>query len=492
MRFMSDHGRESRRPRVAIVGFGFSGIAAGVALQREGITDFVIFESSDGIGGTWWKNRYPGAEVDLESHLYSFSYAPADWTRTHAGSAEIHAYLEHVADEHSLRQHAVFAEQVQAVEWSDSDATYRLQTSSNRDWGAFDAVISAVGYVDVPVMPSFVDNGEFSGAICHTSRWPEGLDLTGKRVGVAGTGSSAAQVIAEAAKQASGVKIFQSRPNWVLPKKARNFSPRERAAYRHHSLYRMHRARLFASYELRQLRGGHVRQGAWSNRRRAAAAHKYLRESLASRPELRELVTPDYPCEGRRTVISDDYYRTLLRPNVELVPYPIKDLRAHTALDANGEEHELDVLVMATGFDATNYLGTLSVRGRNGVELHDVWGGEPKAFLGMMVPGFPNFFILYGPNTNALPLPAYYQAQARFAARTIARLDSRRPSVEVSRWWYARFNAWLGRRLSRTLWAQTRSYYRTESGKVVSNWPGTATSYLLAARISRHLVLRFK
>jgi cation diffusion facilitator CzcD-associated flavoprotein CzcO len=147
---------------------------------------------------------------------------------------------------------------------------------------------------------------------------------------------------------------------------------------------------------------------------------------------------------------------------------------------------------MATGFDATNYLGTLSVRGRHGTELHDVWREAPQAFLGMMVPAFPNFFMLYGPNTNALPLPLYYEAQARFAARSIARLSDRRPTVEVSRWWYERFNAWLEQRLSRTLWARTRSYYRTESGRVVSNWPGTATSYLLATRVTRHIALRYQ
>ena len=423
---MSDHGAKQRTARVAIVGCGFSGIAAGIGLQRAGITDFVIFEASDGIGGTWWKNRYPGAEVDLESHLYAFSYAPEDWTRTHAGRDEIQNYLQRVADEHHLREHVVFREQVHSVQWSARESAYHLQTSSGRDWGAFNAIISAVGYLNVPVVPPFAREGTFSGVLCHTSQWPDGIDLTGKRVGVAGTGSSAAQVIAAAAQQASVVKIFQSRPSWVLPKKARPFSRLERAAYRHRPLYQLHRLRLLLAYELRQWRGGHVREGARSNRRRASAAKTFLSESLASRPELIDVVTPDYPVEGRRTVISDDYYRTLLLPNVELVPQPVKGLTPHGALDANGDEHQLDVLVMATGFDATNYLGTMRVRGRDGLDLHDVWHGEPRAFLGLMVPRFPNFFMLYGPNTNALPLPAYFETQARFAARAIARLDARR------------------------------------------------------------------
>ena len=488
---MSDHGTKRRSIRVAVVGCGFSGIAAGIALQRAGITDFVIFEASDGVGGTWYKNHYPGAEVDLESHLYAFSDAPADWTRTHAGWAEIHAYLERVADEHHLRDHIAFCERVLSAQWSGREGAYHLQTSSDRDWGAFHAVISAVGYLNVPVLPPFVQEGTFTGVLCHTSQWPDDLDLAGKTVGVAGTGSSAVQVIAEAAKQASVVKIFQSRPNWLLPKNARPFSELERAAYRHRFFYQLHRLRLLLAYELRQWRGGHVREGARANRRRAAASMKFLTESLASRPDLVELVTPDYPFEGRRTVISDDYYRTLLLPNVQLVPHPVKDLRPYGALDTNGDEHELDVLVMATGFDATNYLGTMRVRGRDGRELHEVWHGEPQAFLGLMMPGFPNFFMLYGPNTNALPLPAYFQAQARFAARTIARLDGRWRTVEVSPRYFTAFNAWLYRRLSGTVWAQTRSYYRTDSGRVVSNWPGTATSYLLAVRLMRHLALRY-
>jgi len=305
---------------VAVIGAGFSGIAAAVALKRQGITDFTIFDGAPGVGGTWWHNRYPGAEVDLESHIYSFSYAPADWSRNYARRGELQRYLETVVDAFDLRRHLALGESVQDVTWSEERGEYAITTGSGAAHGPFRAVISAVGFLNVPRMPSLTrEEQDFAGVICHTARWPDGLDLAGKRVGVLGTGSSAVQVVAEAAACAAEVKVFQREPNWMLPKGSREFSPAERRRSRRALVRRWQRLWLYLRYDVRQMRMSHARADGWVNRRRHRAAERFLAESFAGQPELRQLLTPAFPFEGKRTVLSDDYYRALLQPHVTLV-----------------------------------------------------------------------------------------------------------------------------------------------------------------------------
>ncbi len=485
--------RSQRKPaRVAVIGAGFSGIAAGVALLRQGITDFTIFEGAAGVGGTWWHNRYPGAEVDLESHIYSFSYAPADWSRNYARRRELQGYLESVVDGFGLRRHLALGENVESVTWADDRGEYEITTSSGAAYAPFHAVISAVGFLSVPRIPSLTrEEKAFAGVICHTARWPGGLDLAGKRVGVLGTGSSAVQVVAEAAACAAEVKIFQREPNWLLPKGSRDFSPAERRMNRHALVRRWRRLSLYLRYDVRQMRMSHARADGWVNRRRRHAAERFLAESLAGRPELRQLLTPAFPFEGKRTVLSDDYYQALLKPHVTLVPHGVKGLSATGVVDENGDRHGLDVVVLATGFDAANYLASLKVTGAGGRVLHQVWADEPRAFLGMMVPGFPNFFMMYGPNTNSVPLVSFYEAQARFAARAIGRLPTRGSrQVQVSRAAADRYDRWLQSALQRTVWAQADSYFRASTGRVVSQWPFNASMYLIATRVGR-LALRY-
>jgi cyclohexanone monooxygenase len=491
MRSLDETAKQS--VRVAIIGLGFSGIAAAVALQRQGLHDFVVFEQSDGIGGTWWKNRYPGAEVDLESHIYSFSFAPSDWTRTHAGRAELQAYLERVADEHGITERVRLREKVERVEWRDTAQRYVLHTASGADHGEFTAVISAVGFLNIPLVPPFARGGSaFAGAVSHTSTWPEGLDMTGKAVGIVGTGSSAVQVGPEAEKVAASVKVFQREANWILPKDARDFTPTERWLNRRRFGHALRRWLLYWRYDLRQVLGRHVIKGTRPHRKRAAAARAYLERSLGDRPELLQVATPGHVFEGRRVVLSDTYYEMLRSDRVTVIPRGVAELTATGVRDDSGEEHALDIVVLATGFDAANYLGNYEVYGRDGVELHDRWHGEPEAFLGTMVPGFPNFFIMYGPNTNSVPLVSFYEAQARFAARLIARMArGGRSAVEVREGAFVAYNAWLQRWLAKTVWCQTNNYFRASTGKVVSQWPFSATVYIVALRVAERLAVRF-
>jgi cation diffusion facilitator CzcD-associated flavoprotein CzcO len=478
--------------RVAIIGSGFSGLAAALALRRRGIDDFVIFEAADGIGGTWWHNRYPGAEVDLESHVYSFSYARADWTRTHAGRRELHEYLQRVADEHELTPRIRLGTKVELVEWVPGADRYRVVTDAGADDGSFTAVISAVGFLNIPIIPPFArGQTAFRGTVCHTSAWPDGLDLRDKAVGIVGTGSSGVQVAPQAAKVARAVKVFQREPNWLVPKGARDFSPLERRLNRLRPVYAMRRWALYWRYDLRQVLGRHVIEGSRNHRRRARMVLAHRERQLGDRPDLLELVTPRHVFEGKRPPLSDDFYPMLRDPKVTLVPRGVEELTARGVRDVDGHEHDLDVVILATGFDATNYLGSFRVVGDGGVELHERWGGEPDALLGIMVPGFPNFFMMYGPNTNSVPLVAFYEAQARFASVLIDRMSRRnRSRVEVRRAAHERYNAWLQRRLRRTVWSQTASYYRAGTGKVVSQWPSSATVYRVALRLAARLAVR--
>jgi cation diffusion facilitator CzcD-associated flavoprotein CzcO len=312
-------------------------------------------------------------------------------------------------------------------------------------------------------------------------------------VGILGTGSSAVQVVTEAEKTASSVTVFQIEPNWMLPKRARDFSPLERRLNRLAPVYRYRRLKLYAAYDLRQHQARHAREDRRLNKKRRQAALAYLHEQMADRPDLLDVLTPDFPMEGRRTVISDTYYQALKSPKVRLVPHAVKGLSVNGALDANGEEHQLDMIVLATGFRAHEYLSTYQVRGENGVELHEAWSDGAEAFLGMMVPGFPNFFIMFGPNTNVVPLVAFYEAQADFAAKSIARAHREgKRRVEVRRSAFLIYNDWAQNRLSKTVWASTESYFRagaTRTGKVISQWPASPTTYILATKLLRRIAV---
>jgi cation diffusion facilitator CzcD-associated flavoprotein CzcO len=482
-------------PRVAIIGAGFSGIAAAIALRKKGIEDFVIFEQAEGIGGTWWHNRYPGAEVDLESHIYSFSYERHDWSRTHADWREIQTYLDGVAHKWDLPRRIRFSETVQDVSWSDTDHTYAVTTSSGTDHGAFTGVISAVGFLNIPLYPPFArEDNEFGGPLCHTSRWIDGLDMTGKSVGVLGTGSSAVQIVTEAEKTAAEVKIFQLEPNWVLPKDSRYFTPRERQLNKIPLVYAWRRYKLYIDYDRRQLGSSHARSDGRDNKRRRKKSVEFLRRELGLRPDLMELATPEFPFESRRTVLCDTYYAALRSPKVTLVPHGVKGLTRTGAVDANGDEHNLDIIVLATGFDAANYLGNYQVHGQGGAELHSTWHGEPEAFLGMMVPRCPNFFIMYGPNTNSVPLVSFYEAQAGFAASLISRAaKTGKTVIDVRRSAFVIYNDWLQAQLAKTVWAQTSSYFRAgtgHTGRIVSQWPFGATPYILATKLLRRIAVK--
>ena len=470
-------------PSVAIIGAGFSGIAAAIQLRRNNIHDFTIFDKAGDFGGTWWWARYPGAEVDLESHLYSYSFARHDWSGTHAGWAELQGYLARVADEWGLRPNFAPRSTVTAVDWKADTGQYAVTIEETGETRRFDAVISAVGYLNKPNIPPFAREPQvFNGQMCHTASWDPEIDLAGKTVAVVGTGASAVQVVSAAQKVAKEVTIFQIEPNWILPRNAREYSPRERERMARPLHYTRERLRLYWRYQRIQAGLSHARVDGSQNKKRKAEAVRFISESLAGRPDLLEVSIPDFPMEARRTVLSDTYLDTLCRPNVKLVPHAVTELAPAGVVDETGAKHEADVIVLATGYRTEEYLSTYQVTGPDGVDLHEHWAGEPEAFLGLMVPKFPNFFIMMGPNTNAIPLVAFYEAQARFIAKRLKGLGDH-SSVWVREVANRTYNRWAQARLNRSVWVKTNSYFRGRTGRVLSQWPGSPTAYLLSTRL---------
>lgn len=471
-------------PSVAVIGAGFGGIAAAVELRRAGIP-FTVFERSAGPGGTWWDNRYPGAETDAPSHLYSYSFAPYDWTRTHVRQPELQRYLEDVIDRFGLRPHLRFGAGVASLRWSERAAGYLLTTDAGAEH-TFPAVISAVGLFGRPRWPSWPGLADFAGPVLHTAQWRDAPDLDGLHVAVVGTGSSAAQVVPALAGRARHLTLFQRQPGWLLPKNDRDFSPRERRLYRSALAQRAHRVKLYAVQECREFRGALFRPGTRTNTRARAAALAYIDEVFADRPDLRAAVTPDYAFAGKRAVLSSDFYPALLRPDVTVVPRAVRACTPTGLVDVTGQEHPVDAIVLATGFEATNYLSSLEIAGRDGLPLAETWAGEPTAFAGMMVPGFPNLFLLYGPNTNGGLIVSNLQRQARFAVREVSRLRRRGlPTVEVSAAATERYNRWLQSRMRGLAFVDGNNYYKAASGRVVTQWPDNATSYAVVLRVLR-------
>ncbi|MEV0001503.1 NAD(P)/FAD-dependent oxidoreductase [Micromonospora sp. NPDC050980] len=464
--------------RVAVIGAGFGGIAAAIELRRRGFSDVTVFERSDGPGGTWWDNRYPGAETDAASHLYSYSFAPYDWSRTHVRQPELQRYLEHVVDRFGIRPLIRFRTEVRRLTWDAARCGWRLRTAAGEE-SFFHAVVSALGMFGKPRWPDWPGLAEFPGPVLHTAVWDDRHDLTGKRVAVVGTGSSAAQVVPTLAPSVAALTLFQRQPGWLLPKRDRDFTARERRLYRRsHTLQRLNRLRLYLLQERREWRGAFFRPGHRINTKARERALAYAREVFADRPDLMAAVTPDYPFAGKRTIVSSDFYPALRRDNVTVVPRAVLSCTPDGLVDTAGVRHRFDAIVLATGFEATEYLASIEVVGRDGRTLRETWAGEPQAYLGVLTPNFPNFFMLYGPNTNGGLIITNLERQSRFISRELSRLvRTRQPAVEVSAAANQRYNDWLQRKINATAFVQGNNYFAVKSGRVVTQWPDNATVY---------------
>ncbi len=469
-------------PRVVVVGAGFGGIAAAVKMKRAGVHTFTIYERSLGVGGTWWDNTYPGAEVDVASHLYSYSFKPHDWSRTHAQRAELQKYLEETVDEFGLRPHLQLGTGVVSATWDDDSHTYTVRLSDQTTVDC-NIVISAVGFLNVPRYPTWPGLEEFAGPKFHTSRWEHEHDLTDKVVAVVGTGSTASQLVPDLQPIVKKLYLFQREPGWVMPKGDRDFTPEERRILRGRWGHRKERLRLMYLLEKNVWRGAIFRPGSKQNMAREALCRAYIDREFADRPDLRAAVTPNYPYPGKRPIFTTGYYPALKQDNIELVPRAVASVTPTGIVDVDGIERAVDVLVMSTGFQPVNYLAQLEVVGRGGQTLHEYWGGEPHAFLGITVPGFPNFFILYGPGTNGGEIVQMLERQSEFGVRVMRRMMREGvTAVEVRPSFDHRWNEWLQSKMVGTSWTMSNNYFKSDSGRVVTQWPYGAHVYSLSTK----------
>jgi len=470
--------RRRRPPKVAIIGAGFGGLGAAVALRRAGIDDLVIIEGADGVGGTWRRNTYPGAACDIQSHLYSLSFAPnKSWSRTYARQPEILAYLESVADDFDLRRYLMLGTRVRSVRWDEDSRSWdcRLDRGGHPATVTADIVVCAVGLFGSLKLPDIAGLTDFTGAVMHTAQWDHGIDLAGKTVAVIGTGASGVQLIPEVAKVAERVTVFQRTPPWMVPKDDRPYSATELANFRRNPLA-VPRTR----WQIWKFQ--HDNTATFADdpvvTSRTQIATSFLERTVADE-RLRHALTPDYPFRCKRVLLGDDYYRALQEDNVELVTDPIERVTQTSIRTAAGRAFDADVLVLATGFETSRYLSGIDVIGAGGQRLHERWGTDPSAYLGVAVSGFPNFFMLYGPNTNQAGNSVVYvlEAGARLVASAASRVARRGGYLDVRPAAEKRFNDQLSADLERTVWTRCDSYFRSPSGRIVTQWPYTELEY---------------
>ena len=459
---------------VAVIGAGPGGIAMGIQLAAAGY-DFTIFDRADGFGGTWRNNTYPGAACDVPSHFYSYSFAlNPRWSKTFAQQREILAYLERVAAEYGLEDRFVGNTRITELRWADDAQRWSLLTDDGVTQ-EFDAVVSAVGMLDVPNIPVIPRADRFRGRTFHSSNWDHTKSTAGERVASIGTGASAIQYVPEIAAEAAHLTVFQRTPIWVSPRYDEPFTTEQQELFeRDPEEARKVRDAAFQAYEAANF-------GADSEMTKGLTdmAREYLARKVAD-PELRAKLTPSYPVGCKRPLQSRAWFPTFARPNVTLETSAIAEFTEHGLRTADGAHHEFDTVIYGTGFHAADYLRSLDVYGTGGRRLRDDWGDGAEAYLGTVVPGYPNLFTLYGPNTNGVTSIIYIlEAQAEFVRRILddmAAAGAR--AVDIKREVHDTYNAEIQQAMEGTVWlANCNNYYRHANGKVITQFPYSGTIF---------------
>jgi cation diffusion facilitator CzcD-associated flavoprotein CzcO len=469
----SEHGR---RRRITILGAGPGGICAAIKLLEAGIEDFVVLEKSGRAGGTWSRNRYPGLSCDVPSMLYSFSFEQkVDWARPFATQPEILEYMTHLVEKYDLAPYIRLNSEVREARWDDAAGAWRVTTSEG--WTtASDVLVTGIGMFNKLRWPDIPGLADFAGLTVHSGAWPEaGVDLRGKAVAVIGSAASAVQMIPEIAKEAATLDVYQRTANWVFPRDDTPYTAEqiaERVA--DPSIALAMRQEFFDFFE---------RLLTYADEGLIADLERQGLENLAHvrDPELRERMRPRLGFGAQRPLNSDHYYPTFNREHVTLITDPIAQITARGIRTAGGVERPVDVLVLATGYEANRYLSVIDVIGRDGVRLGDLWDeGGPHAYRGVTVAGFPNLFMLYGPNTNTGSIVQMLEAEADYILAKLARMEREGlERLEVRPEAMAAYNAWLQEGIAGVgAWREVGSrYYRHESGRIVTQFPGNMAAF---------------
>jgi cation diffusion facilitator CzcD-associated flavoprotein CzcO len=463
--------------RVAIIGTGFSGLCTAIELKANGIDDFVVLERADELGGTWQANTYPGAQCDIPSIIYSFSFAPnPQWTRLFPLQLEIRDYLRRCADQFDVTEHIRFRHDVLDAVWDDDTQTWILDTSHGTIHAQY--LVAAVGPFSEPATPKIPGLATFEGAVFHSASWNHDEDLTGRRVAVIGTGASAVQFIPHLQRKVLHLSVFQRTPTWILPHPDQPIGPTQKAIFGRvpftQRVVRRATNLLFESFV-----PGFVYRPAFL-KIFEAIARTHLRHQVTD-PHLRQRLTPEYHLGCKRPTLSNAYYPALTQPNVDVITDGIIEVRKNSIVTADGTEHHVDTIILGTGFQMTEHPGLGRIRGRSGDSLNQVWSGDPKAYLGTVVSGFPNLFIPMGPNSlNYNSATVTIEAQAHYILSCIHAAEKQgiraidvRPEVQEA------FVDRVDRRMQTSVWNSggCGSFYLSDSGRNIAWWPWFAWQF---------------
>lgn len=475
----------TRRISALVVGAGFGGIAAAVELRNRGVDDLTILEKADRVGGVWRENTYPGAACDVPSSLYSYSFAPnPGWPRRYAEQPDILAYIERVTREEGLTDLVTTGTEVVDATWDDTSSRWTVRTRRGEADGPTyetDVLVFAQGQLSRPAIPDLPGREDFAGPAFHSAQWDHSVDWVGKRVAVIGTGASAIQFVPHLAEWvgASGaVTVFQRSAPYVVPKPDRGYTRVHLQAFEKVPPTQAFGRELtrFGSEQLNRTLGEQGRLTSLLE----AAFRLHLRHQVSD-AGLRAKLEPDYPIGCKRLLFSNDWYPALVRDNVDVVTHGVSGVDADGVATDDGAHHAADVIVWGTGFKATEFLAPVEVTGRDGLPLAEEWKEGAHAHLGITVPGFPNAFIVYGPNTNlgGSSIISMIECQTGYLGQAVAALqDGRAEVVEVRREVAERYDAEIQDRLSRSVWATgCSSWYQSPNGRVTTNWPGQVQEY---------------
>ena len=463
-----------------IIGTGFSGICMGIQLKQKGIHNFIILEKANEVGGTWRENTYPGAECDVPSALYSFSFEPyPDWEYKWSHQPQILEYLKMCVKKYDLESHIHFQKELTSAHWNEIDFFWEVKTKDGSNFQT-KTFIPAVGQLHFSSIPNFTNKENFEGVTFHSARWNHGISLEGKTVGVIGNAASAIQFIPEIRKQAKKVIVFQRSSNWILPKQDRLYREWEKNLVKRFpfllKMYRLKTWLMAGALFLLMKKGNNLLRSffQWQSKR-------YINQRIKD-PKLREELIPKYPLGAKRVLFSDEFYYALDQENVDVVTNPIQAFFPKGIQTDDGNKHNLDVLIYSTGFKTQPFLMGLDVVGKNGISIKEYWKNGPINYLGMTVTNFPNLFLMYGPNTNLghNSIILMIEAQANYIAQCLESMEKNNTkSLEVKNKVMEYYHESIQKRLKKMIWTTVeKSWYISKNGNLPNNWPGRTWEYM--------------
>lgn len=468
---------------IGIIGSGFGALAVAIELKGAGHTDLRLWERADDLGGVWRDNTYPGAGCDVPSPLYSFSFEPnPQWTRRYALQEEIHAYIRKVADKHGISPLVQYNREVVAAIWNESGSTWTV-TFDDDSTETVDVLISAVGQLSRPKLPPIPGIETFEGTSFHSAEWDHGFDAVGKRIAVVGAGASAVQFIPRLAAEAARLTVFQRSPNYLMPKPDKPYNAVHKALFKIAPVTQtVERGGIWTIME--QFAQG-LRDDSRMGKVNKGIALRHLKKQVKD-PVLLAKLTPDYPIGCKRILFSNEFYPALAQANVDVITSAVTQVTPDGVIDADGNEHKVDAIVYATGFDAQDFLESIDITGVGGQKLATQWTDGAHAYLGMYVPNFPNLFVTYGPNTNLGGGSIIYmlEAQARHMRQALDRLQAGSfTTVEVTQEADLEYDREIQARLDVSVWSHCENWYRHPSGRITSNWPGATLPFAKRTKV---------